>query len=63
VMREDGADGSTLQPDNSFNNGGSSEMARRDIILLLVFNMRILRWRILVISKNLDKWYVSLISL
>jgi len=46
VMREDGADGSTLQPDSSSNNGGSSEMARRDIILLLVFNTKIRPWRI-----------------
>jgi len=58
VMREDGADESTLQQDNSSNNGGFSEMARRDIILLLVFNTRILQWRISVISKNLDKLYV-----
>lgn len=63
VMREDGSDESMLQLDSSFNNGGSSEMARRDIILLLVFNTRTLRWRISVISKNLDKLYVSSIYL
>ena len=62
-MREDRADGSTLRPDNSFNNGGSSEMARRDIILSLVFNTKILQWRISVISKNSDKLYVPSIYL
>jgi len=63
LMREDGADGSTLQPDSSFNNGGSSEMEKRGIILLLVLNTKIRPWRISVISKNSDKLYVSSIYL
>jgi len=63
VMREDGADESTLQPDSSSNNGGSFEMGKRDIILLLVYNTRIRPWRISVISKNSDKLYVSSIYL
>ena len=58
-----GIDRSTLQPANSSNSGGSSEMARRDIILLLVYNTRIRPWRISVISKNSDKLYVSSIYL
>jgi hypothetical protein len=62
-MKTRRADESTLQPDNSSSNGGSSEMARRDIILLLVFNTKILRWRISVISKNSDKSYVSCSSI
>jgi hypothetical protein len=56
-----GAYKSTLPLDNSSNNGGSSEMGKRDIIPSPVFNTRILQWRISVISKNLDKLYVSLL--
>lgn len=35
-------------------------MARRGIILSLDFNIPMRRWRILVIYKNSDKWYVHL---
>jgi hypothetical protein len=34
-------------------------MARRDIILSLVFSTKILQWRISVISKNSDKLFVK----
>jgi len=53
-----GIDRSTLQPANSSNSGGSSEMARRDIIPLLVSSTKTPQWRISVISKNSDKSYV-----
>lgn len=59
---EIGINRSTLPPGNSSNSGGSSEMARRDIIPLLVFSMKTPQWRISVISKNSDKSYVPCCS-
>jgi hypothetical protein len=53
VKRGGDADGNSTRPPDSFSSsGGSSEMARRDIIPLPGSNTTMHQWRISVICKN-----------